>query len=126
MLRHEAEEGGVVVRGRLELTVGRREGLTRTATRSSFGTISFRSERRLLRISGLMRATPVMFPPGRARFVTNPWTTGSPAGAMTIGTVAVDAFAAMAAWKPTATIRFTRACTRSLAILRSRSRLPSA
>jgi hypothetical protein len=44
-----------------------------------------------------MMATPVMFPPGRARFETNPAAIGSPAGAMTIGMVCVALLAALTA-----------------------------
>lgn len=38
--------------------------------------------------------TPVTFPPGRARLLTSPWATGSPAVTMTMGIVAVAALAA--------------------------------
>src|SRR3989304_3599828 len=44
----------------------------KTAPRGSLGTISLSSSNRLALNSGKRRDTPVMFPPGRARLVTNP------------------------------------------------------
>jgi hypothetical protein len=55
-------------------------GFESTAIRFAEGITSNRSSRRFPLSSVCMMATPVMFPPGRARFETNPAAIGSPAG----------------------------------------------
>ena len=68
-----------------------------TAIRVALGTASLRSWSRFRVKSVAMLVRPVTFPPGRARFVTNPVATGSPTSTMTIGTFVVAAMAARAA-----------------------------
>src|SRR4030095_3500789 len=75
----------------------------RTATREAVGTTSFRSSTRLVTTPRLKSDSPVMLPPGRARFVTNPVPTGSAAFPITMGITVVAFFAAWAAFAPTAT-----------------------
>src|SRR5215813_2439549 len=99
----------------------------RTATRESLGTISFRSSNRLPLISGARVDSPVIFPPGRARLVTDPWATGSTSPAMTMGIVLVASLAARVAPPPppvTITSTFNR--TNSAARAERRSSSPSA
>src|SRR5215471_10786372 len=99
----------------------------RTATRESLGTISFRSSNRLPLISGARVDSPVIFPPGRARLVTDPWATGSTSPAMTMGIVLVASLAARVAPPPppvTITSTFNR--TNSAARADRRSSFPSA
>ena len=70
-------------------------------------------------------ATPVIFPPGRARLVTNPAPTGSPTPAITIGIVAVASFAAAVAGVLVLTMTSTLRRTSSAASAGNRSSLPS-
>ena len=72
-------------------------------------------------------AAPVMLPPGWSRLATSPSATGSPAVKMTIGIVAVAAFAAGAAGVVAgAAITLTWRRTRSAARVGNRSFWPSA
>jgi hypothetical protein len=57
-----------------------------------------------MRRIGLLRANPVMFPPGRDRFLTRPPMNGSAADAVTIGMVLLTATAARTATVPSVTI----------------------
>ena len=63
-----------------------------TPTRESLGMICFKRSSCLPLISGARAASPVMFPPGRARLATNPLPIGSVSVAMTIGIVEVASF----------------------------------
>ena len=67
-----------------------------------------------------------MLPPGRARLVTSPVATGSPAGAKTIGMTDVARCAAMAGGVPAVTMTSTLCRTNSAAISAKRSSRPSA
>jgi hypothetical protein len=60
-------------------------GLTSTATRAAFGTISCKRRNRLASTSLRKSLTPVALPPGRARLATRPSFTGSWPTAKTIG-----------------------------------------
>src|SRR5579863_177065 len=85
------------------------------ATRAISGTIfSINSSRFPLR-SGDMRLSPVTLPPGRARLLTSPVPSGSPADVMTMGIVAVACLAASGASVPAATITSTLRRTNSAA-----------
>src|SRR6516162_3860978 len=89
-------------------------GLTSTATRTAFGINPRRSASRFVVTSVVNQLKPVTLPPGRAKLVTRPSSTGSKPIAKTIGTVAVASFAARAARVAagvaiTATRRRTRA-----------------
>src|SRR5260370_30237257 len=70
------------------------------APRDSSGTSSFNSCNRFASSSAARKEHPVMFPPGRARFVTIPLPTGSPMTPMTMGVVVVACFAASTASVP--------------------------
>src|SRR5262245_65602828 len=54
-------------------------GLTKTATRTAFGTSSCRSRNRFATVSWTRKLVPVALPPGRARLATKPSLTGSTA-----------------------------------------------
>ena len=69
---------------------------------------------------------PVMFPPGRARFVTKALPRGSAAVAMTMGMVVVASLAAWIAPATEATITSTFRATDSAASWAARSARPSA
>ena len=62
-----------------------------------------------------MRLSPVTLPPGRARLLTSPVPSGSPADVMTMGIVAVACLAARGASVPAATITSTLRLTSSAA-----------
>src|SRR5262249_47115494 len=68
----------------------------RTATCDTVGSASLRSSSRLPPSSAVMLLNPVIFPPGRARFVTTPGASGSATFAETIGIVFVAVLAARA------------------------------
>jgi hypothetical protein len=70
-------------------------------------------------ISAAVADSPVTLPPGRARVAIRPVSTGAPAGAMTIGIVAVAFFAANTAGVNLATITSTLSRTSSSANSRS-------
>jgi hypothetical protein len=67
-----------------------------------------------------------MFPPGRARLVTIPVSSGLPTMAMTMGIVVVACFATRAAGVPWVTMMSTLRRISSAASAGSRSYLPSA
>src|SRR5262245_54501571 len=67
-----------------------------------------------------------MFPPGRARLATNPFPTGSPSCAMTIGTVAVASLAERVPAEVPVTMTSTLRRTSSAASAGKRSSFPSA
>ena len=91
------------------------------------GTISCITSRSFAPSSMPSDVTPVTFPPGRFRLVTNPACTGSPAVVNTIGMVAVDTLAARTEKSPpVAAIIVTERETRSAASAGSRSYWPSA
>src|SRR5216683_2432137 len=69
-------------------------GCQRTATRLTPGTACLSRSRPLPTSSGPRPVNPVTLPPGRARLVTSPLVTGSPAAAKTMGTVLVACLAA--------------------------------
>src|SRR5205085_3723781 len=71
----------------------RAPGNQRTATRSTPGTACLSSSRRLPTSSAPKLDNPVTLPPGRARLVTSPLPTGSPAPAKTMGIVLVACLA---------------------------------
>ena len=67
----------------------------RIATRERLGATSFRISNCLAMNSGpVLSVDPVMFPPGRARLLTNPVPTGSIDHVMTMGMVVVACFSA--------------------------------
>src|SRR2546430_1239012 len=72
-------------------------GLTRTANRDALGTNSCRSPNCFDATSKAKKLEPVALPPGRARLLTRPSSTGSTAEPKTIGIVDVAVFAASAA-----------------------------
>ncbi len=78
--------------------------LSKAAKRRAEGIISRMSWTFFPPSSEATPATPVTFPPGRARLATSPVSMGLPAGAMTIGIAVVAAFAARAAGVNWATI----------------------
>ena len=96
-----------------------------TATRESFGTISFKSSSCLPLISGDRADSPVMFPPGRARLATKPLPTGSVACPMTIGMVEVASFRVRVIVGPALTMTSTLRRTSSAAMSLRRSIFPS-
>src|SRR4029077_20438830 len=98
----------------------------RTATRETPGRISLSGPSRFTASSGKRVASPVTFPPGRARLATNPWPTGSETATATMGIVVVACFAARAAGPPVVTMRSTLRRTRSAARSGNRTILPSA
>jgi hypothetical protein len=98
----------------------------KTATRESLGRISFRTSSRFTLSSGCSVDNPVTFPPGRARLVTNPLSTGSLSDAMTMGIVAVASLAGAVAPDPPVTMTSTLRRTSSAARPGKRSALPSA
>src|SRR5262245_33250489 len=69
--------------------------------------ISFKSSSRFPLSSGARVASPVIFPPGRARLATNPLPTGSLSCAMTMGIVTVASLAARVDGGPFATMMST-------------------
>ena len=93
----------------------------RTPTRASLGTASL-SISSLFVISSVPKPeSPVTLPPGRARLVTKPESTGSAAFAITMGMAVVAFFAANASSVPTVTIKSTLRRTKSAASSRWRS-----
>ena len=72
------------------------------------------------------RVDPVMFPPGRARLVTNPLATGSPSCIITIGVVTLASLAARVADEPAVTMTSTLKRISSAASAGKRSSRPSA
>ena len=91
------------------------------------GTASFRSSSRLALSSVAGSVIPVMFPPGRARLVTKPVPTASPAATNTIGMVEVASFAALAEGAPSVSSRSMLRPTSSVASAGSAARsFPSA
>ena len=101
-------------------------GLKSKATADTLGTISFNSSRRLPLKSGVICDKPVTFPPGRARLVTSPVATGSPAATITTGMSAATFLAACVSAVTVVTMISTFCRTRSSARSGSRSSLPSA
>ena len=100
-------------------------GLRKTATRESFGTISFRSSSRFPTNSGRRVANPVTLPPGRAR-------AGDEPASNSIATVNHDngdrgggVLRCGISPEPSATMTTTLRRTNSAASARWRSRLPS-
>src|SRR5215470_15678845 len=81
--------------------------LAKTATRESLGTTSFKSSICFPVSSGASVDSPVMFPPGRARLATNPFPTGSPSCAITMGIVFVASLAALVSAGPAVTMTST-------------------
>ena len=75
-------------------------GLSKTPTVSIPGFTSRKRPRRLASITAFKLLTPVIFPPGRLRLVTNPPATGSPMNTATIGVVRVAAAATLAVMSP--------------------------
>src|SRR4051794_1218048 len=73
-------------------------GSKRTATRFRDGTHSLRTCSHLLAMENWKLVKPVMFPSGRARFVTNPPLTGSATKTKTMGTERVCCLRVIAAW----------------------------
>ena len=73
----------------------------------AFGTSSRSSSSRFAPSAPEIMLTPVMFPPGRLKLLTNPSLTGSSAAEETIGMLAVAALAARAALLPPLTITAT-------------------
>src|SRR5947209_1576274 len=90
------------------------------------GTACVSCSRPLPTSSGPRPVNPVTLPPGRARLVTSPLVTGSPAAAKTMGTVLVACLAARAWGVPPATMTSTLSATSSAARAGSRSNFPSA
>ena len=84
-----------------------RDELKLFGTRESCGITSFRSSSRLAPNSWMSSDTPVVLPPGRARFETNPDRIGSPTPVRIIGTVRVACCAARAGSLPNAAITST-------------------
>ena len=104
----------------------RATGSRRTATRSTPGTVCLRSSRRLPSSSAARVDNPVTLPPGRARLVTSPLPTGSPA-TKTMGIVLVACMATRGpSVPPSARMTSTLSTTSSAARAGSRSRFPSA
>ena len=77
-------------------------GCRRTVTQVTAGTASLSSSNCLPMNAALGPETPVIFPPGRARVLTNPARSGSVRVTMTMGIVAVACWAARAAGAPAA------------------------
>src|SRR5262249_20173282 len=100
-------------------------GSQRITTRERFGTASLSSSRYLPPAIGAT-VTPVMFPPGRARLVISPASTGAPPRSITIGIEPVACLAATVSWFVRVTITSTFSRTRSTASAGSRSVWPSA
>ena len=102
-------------------------GFHKSPTRDNPGTASLRSRRRSpARAMGARMYSPVMLPPGRARFLTIPSAVGSPLVAMTMGIVVVTCLADSVAGDPRVTITSTGRRTSSLARSENRSARPSA
>ena len=92
-----------------------------TATRDSRGTTSLSNSSRFAFRSWVSVATPVIFPPGRAKLSTVPFATGSSPVTMTIGIVLVACLAARTAAVMGATMTSTLSCTSSSMMLGTRS-----
>jgi hypothetical protein len=92
----------------------------RAAIRSARGNISRISSSRLPLSSGAKPDTPVMLPPGRARFGTRPIATTSDSDSITIGIVVVARLAASVAGVPKLAITSTLRLTNSAACSGSR------
>jgi hypothetical protein len=104
----------------------RSSGLYRTASRESFGNISFKNCTRLTSSSGARLSRPVMLSPGCARLAYSPVPTPSWVATATIGIVRVACFTMLATVLLGATITSTLSRTSSAAISGMRSRLPAA
>ena len=93
-----------------------------TATRDTLGETSLINSSRFVPKSGERFVNPVMFPPGRARLVTNPCAMGSPTFAMTIGMSLVACWTARIAGVDAVTMTSTFRPTNSTANSASRSK----
>jgi len=94
---------------------------------ATLGATSLRSSKRLPTRSGLIRDSPVTFPPGRAGWRRGPSPPQSPDSAMTMGMVVVACMAARVAGTPDAvTMTSTGSRTNSTASAGSWSSWPSA
>jgi hypothetical protein len=100
-------------------------GFQRTDTRNTRGTISLSSSSCFPTISEARRDSPVTFPPGRARLVTNPRATESPRFVTTTGIVRVACSTAATFCADGTTITSTLGRTRPAARSGSRSYFPS-
>jgi hypothetical protein len=98
----------------------------RKPTRAIDGKVSFNSSTRLPDSSVTNALKPVTLPPGWARLATTPTPSGSPIAAITIGIVAVAAFADLAAGVPRVTMRSTPRPIKSATSAGKRSSCPSA
>src|SRR5258706_225977 len=100
--------------------------ICRTARRASLGRTSLSNSSRLPDRSAPSVDNPVIFPPGRARLVTNPLPTGSGSCKKTMGIVVVASLAARVSVAPVVTITSTLSRTSSAARAGARVKFPSA
>jgi len=101
-------------------------GLSSTAIRDAWGTVSLSNSNRFPLSSGLMDVSPVRFPPGRATLAMSPFSTGALTSVKTMGIVVVAALAAVAVLFPSTTSTSTWSPTNSAASAGSRSVTSSA